>query len=147
MDLAKQDWLDSLNDLIESEGAERVKEILKELQLNATRKGIRLTFSANTPYVNTIPIDQQISYPGDRDIERRIKSLIRWNAMAMVVRANRSKDGIGGHISTYQSIATLYEVGFNHFLEEKPIHFPEIWFIFKDILLQEFMQEHILKVD
>ena len=73
MDLAKQDWLDSLNDLIESEGAERVKEILKELQLNATRKGIRLTFSANTPYVNTIPIDQQISYPGDRDIENELK--------------------------------------------------------------------------
>ena len=124
MDLAKQDWLDSLNDLIESEGAERVKEILKELQLNATRKGIRLTFSANTPYVNTIPIDQQISYPGDRDIERRIKSLIRWNAMAMVVRANRSKDGIGGHISTYQSIATLYEVGFNHFFRGKTDSFP-----------------------
>ena len=89
MDLAKQDWLDSLNDLIESEGPERVKEILKELQLNASKKGIRLTFSANTPYVNTIPFDQQVAYPGDRDMERRIKSLIRWNAMAMVVRANR----------------------------------------------------------
>ena len=124
MDLAKQDWLDSLNDLIESEGTDRVKEILAELQLNASRKGIRLTFSANTPYVNTIPIDQQVSYPGDRDMERRIKSLIRWNAMAMVVRANRKKDGIGGHISTYQSIATLYEVGFNHFFRGKTENFP-----------------------
>ncbi|MFL2859594.1 MAG: pyruvate dehydrogenase (acetyl-transferring), homodimeric type [Pontiellaceae bacterium] len=124
MDLAKQDWLDSLNDLIDSEGTERVKEILNELQLNASRKGIRLTFSANTPYVNTIPVDQQISYPGDRDMERRIKSLIRWNAMAMVVRANRAKDGIGGHISTYQSIATLYEVGFNHFFRGKTKSFP-----------------------
>ena len=124
MDLAKQDWLDSLNDLIDSEGTERVKEILNELQLNASRKGIRLTFSANTPYVNTIPVDQQISYPGDRDMERRIKSLIRWNAMAMVVRANRAKDGIGGHISTYQSIATLYEVGFNHFFRGKTESFP-----------------------
>ena len=124
MDLAKQDWLDSLNDLIESEGPERVKEILKELQLNASKKGIRLTFSANTPYVNTIPFDQQVAYPGDRDMERRIKSLIRWNAMAMVVRANRSKDGIGGHISTYQSIATLYEVGFNHFFRGKTKSFP-----------------------
>ena len=124
MDLAKQDWLDALDDLIESEGPERVKEILSDLQLNASRKGIRLSFSANTPYVNTIPADQQVSYPGDREMERRIKSLIRWNAMAMVVRANRSKDGIGGHISTYQSIATLYEVGFNHFFRGKTEDFP-----------------------
>jgi pyruvate dehydrogenase E1 component len=124
MDLAKQDWLDALDDLIESEGAERVKEILSDLQLSAYRKGIRLSFSANTPYVNTIPVDQQVPYPGDREMERRIKSLIRWNAMAMVVRANRAKDGIGGHISTYQSIATLYEVGFNHFFRGKTEDFP-----------------------
>ena len=124
MDLAKQDWLDALDDLIESEGADRVKEILSDLQLSAYRKGIRLSFSANTPYVNTIPSDQQVPYPGDREMERRIKSLIRWNAMAMVVRANRAKDGIGGHISTYQSIATLYEVGFNHFFRGKTDDFP-----------------------
>ena len=124
MDLAKQDWLDALDDLIESEGADRVKEILSDLQLSAYRKGIRLSFSANTPYVNTIPVDQQVPYPGDREMERRIKSLIRWNAMAMVVRANRAKDGIGGHISTYQSIATLYEVGFNHFFRGKTDDFP-----------------------
>ncbi|HBO88168.1 MAG TPA: pyruvate dehydrogenase (acetyl-transferring), homodimeric type, partial [Verrucomicrobia bacterium] len=124
MDLAKQDWLDALDDLIESEGADRVKEILSDLQLSAYRKGIRLSFSANTPYVNTIPLDQQVPYPGDREMERRIKSLIRWNAMAMVVRANRAKDGIGGHISTYQSIATLYEVGFNHFFRGKTDDFP-----------------------
>ena len=124
MDLAKQDWLDALDDLIESEGADRVKEILSDLQLSAYRKGIRLSFSANTPYVNTIPSDQQVPYPGDREMERRIKSLIRWNAMAMVVRANRAKDGIGGHISTYQSIATLYEVGFNHFFRWKTDDFP-----------------------
>ncbi len=68
-----------------------------------------------TPYVNTIPVEQQPAYPGDRDLERRIKSLIRWNAMAMVVKANRVHDGLGGHISTYASCATLYEVGFNHF--------------------------------
>tara|TARA_E500000178_G_scaffold103173_1_gene102759 strand:- start:511 stop:3132 length:2622 start_codon:yes stop_codon:yes gene_type:complete len=124
MDLAKQDWLDALDDLIESEGTDRVKEILSDLQLSAYRKGIRLSFSANTPYVNTIPADQQVPYPGDREMERRIKSLIRWNAMAMVVRANRAKDGIGGHISTYQSIATLYEVGFNHFFRGKTDAFP-----------------------
>ncbi len=124
MDLAKQDWLDALDDLIESEGADRVKEILSDLQISAYRKGIRLSFSANTPYVNTIPVDKEVPYPGDREMERRIKSLIRWNAMAMVVRANRAKDGIGGHISTYQSIATLYEVGFNHFFRGKTEDFP-----------------------
>jgi pyruvate dehydrogenase E1 component len=68
-----------------------------------------------TPYVNTIPLHEQPKFPGDRRIERRIKSLVRWNAMAMVVRANRAEDGIGGHISTYASAATLYEIGFNHF--------------------------------
>ena len=70
---------------------------------------------ANTPYINTIPADQQPRYPGNREIERRIKSIIRWNAMAMVARANKQYDGIGGHISTFASAATLYEVGFNHF--------------------------------
>ena len=81
----------------------------------ARRNGIRMPYSANTDYVNTIPIAKQEPYPGDRDIERRIRSLIRWNAMAMVVEANRKSDGIGGHISTYASAATLYDVGFNHF--------------------------------
>jgi pyruvate dehydrogenase E1 component len=76
---------------------------------------VRLPFSANTPYINTINPEEQVPYPGSREIERRIKSLVRWNAMAMVVRANRVEDGIGGHISTFASSATLYEVGFNHF--------------------------------
>jgi len=78
-----------------------------------------LPFSANTPYINTIPAGEQSPYPGNRELERRIKSIIRWNAMAMVVRANRASDGIGGHISTYASAATLYEVGFNHFFRGK----------------------------
>ena len=73
-------------------------------------------FSANTPYINTIPADRQPIFPGSREIERRIKSILRWNAMAMVVRANRAEEGIGGHISTYASAATLYEIAFNHFL-------------------------------
>ena len=123
-DLEKQDWLDALDELIESAGAERVKDILHDLQVQAHRKGVRLPFSANTPYINTIPRDEQMPYPGDREMERRIKSLIRWNAMAMVVRANREEDGIGGHISTYQSIATLYEVGFNHFFRGQTDSFP-----------------------
>ena len=115
VDYEKQDWLDALDEMLSNEGPERVKDILHDLQVEAHRKGVRLPFSANTPYINTIPVDEQPAYPGDREMERRIKSLIRWNAMAMVVRANREEDGIGGHISSYQSIATLYEVGFNHF--------------------------------
>jgi pyruvate dehydrogenase E1 component len=81
--------------------------------------GVRIPFSANTPYVNTIPVHEQVAMPGDGALERRIKSLVRWNALAMVVRANRESDGIGGHISTYASAATLYEVGFNHFFRGK----------------------------
>ena len=81
--------------------------------------GVGLPFTATTPYVNTIPPDEETPLPGSQEIERRIKSLIRWNAMAMVVRANRDSDGIGGHISTYASAATLYEVGFNHFFRGK----------------------------
>ncbi len=123
-DLEKQDWLASLDELLASAGPERVKDILHDLQVRAHRLGVRLPFSANTPYINTIPRADQAVYPGDREMERRIKSLIRWNAMAMVVRANREEDGIGGHISTYQSIATLYEVGFNHFFRGQTDSFP-----------------------
>jgi len=124
IDYDKQDWLDALDELLESQGADRVKDILHDLQVEAHRRGVRLPFSANTPYINTIPREEQPAYPGDREMERRIKSLIRWNAMAMVVRANREEDGIGGHISSYQSIATLYEVGFNHFFRGRTDDFP-----------------------
>jgi pyruvate dehydrogenase E1 component len=124
VDFEKQDWLDALEEMLENEGPERVKDILHDLQISAHRKGVRLPFSANTPYINTIPLDEQPAYPGDREMERRIKSLIRWNAMAMVVRANREEDGIGGHISSYQSIATLYEVGFNHFFKGRTDDYP-----------------------
>ncbi|MDZ8119962.1 pyruvate dehydrogenase (acetyl-transferring), homodimeric type [Pontiella agarivorans] len=124
IDYDKQDWLDALHEMLENEGADRVKDILHDLQVEAHRKGVRLPFSANTPYINTIPMDEQPAYPGDREMERRIKSLIRWNAMAMVVRANREEDGIGGHISSYQSIAAMYEVGFNHFFRGRTDSFP-----------------------
>lgn len=111
-----QDWLESLDDLIRHDGADRAGDVLEKLRDHAVRKGISWPFSAGTPYVNTIPAEKQPPYPGDRKLERRIKSIIRWNAMAMVVRANREEEGIGGHISTYASAATLYEVAFNHFL-------------------------------
>ncbi|MCF6269080.1 MAG: pyruvate dehydrogenase (acetyl-transferring), homodimeric type [Melioribacteraceae bacterium] len=118
-ELETREWLESLEFVLQNEGPERVKQLLHDLDTYAHEAGVELPFTANTPYVNTIPKDQQPNYPGRREIERRIKSLIRWNAMAMVVRANKLDAGIGGHISTYASAATLYEVGFNHFFKGK----------------------------
>jgi pyruvate dehydrogenase E1 component len=115
VEIENQEWMESLEDVYQRAGADRVKDLLWELHVQAHRYGVKLPFSANTAYVNTIPVDRQPPYPGDRAIERRIKSYIRWNAMAMVVRANREASGIGGHIASYASAATLYEVGFNHF--------------------------------
>jgi len=114
-----REWLQSLDYVIEHGGEERVRRLLRSLQNRAADRGISLPYTANTPYVNTIPAGAQPSFPGNREIERRVKSIIRWNAMAMVVRANREESGIGGHISTYASAATLYEVGFNHFFRGK----------------------------
>ena len=99
----------------QSGGPVKVARLLRELTIHARQNGVKLPFTANTPYINTIPADEQALMPGSPDIERRIKSLVRWNAAAMVVRANKAEDGIGGHISTFASAATLYEVGFNHF--------------------------------
>lgn len=113
--LETAEWLESLRSVLENQGPERVAFLLAELSEAAHREGVELPFTATTPYINTIPADKQPPYPGNREIERRIKSIIRWNAMAMVTRANKAHDGIGGHISTYASAATLYEVAFNHF--------------------------------
>ena len=113
------EWLDSLDFAIESGGYQRAAFLLERLKERAFNRGVPFASSATTPYVNTIPADHQPDYPGDREIERKIKSIIRWNAMAMVVRANRESPGIGGHISTFASAATLYEVAFNHFLRGK----------------------------
>ena len=110
-----REWLESLDYVIRSGRLADAARLLQQLQRRAAQFGILVPDACNTPYVNTISRAAQPAYPGDRDIERRIKSVIRWNAMAMVVRANRLVEGIGGHISTYASAATLYEVGFNHF--------------------------------
>ncbi len=110
-----REWLESLDYVLASAGPERVKEILERLETHAHSQGVTIPFTAQTPYINTIPADEEPEYPGDLDVERRIRNLLRWNALAMVVRANKLSDGIGGHISTYASAATLYEVGFNHF--------------------------------
>jgi len=118
-ELENKEWLESLDYILQNQGPDRVTELLRKLQIYAQQQGVKIPFTANTPYINTIPADKQAVFPGSREIERRIKSILRWNAMAMVVRANRELNGIGGHISTYASAATLYEVGFNHFFRGK----------------------------
>ena len=118
-EIETREWLYSLDYVFEHGGPDRVKELLHQLQIRAHKTGVDIPFSANTPYINTIPREKQPPFPGNREIERRIKSLIRWNAMAMVVKANKLESGIGGHISTYASAATLYEIGFNHFFRGK----------------------------
>jgi pyruvate dehydrogenase E1 component len=110
-----REWLESLDYVLQSGGPAKVARLLRELTVHARQNGVKLPFSANTPYINTISADEQSLMPGSPDLERRIKSLVRWNAAAMVVRANKAEEGIGGHISTFASAATLYEVGFNHF--------------------------------
>ncbi|MEM8734954.1 MAG: pyruvate dehydrogenase (acetyl-transferring), homodimeric type [Planctomycetota bacterium] len=110
-----EEWLSSLDYVLKSKGPERVKFLLRKLDTEARRDGVDVPLQVNTPYINTIPPHKQPQYPGNREIERRIKSIIRWNAMAMVQRANKKNPGLGGHISTFASSATLYEVGFNHF--------------------------------
>ena len=99
-DVEIQEWLESLDAVLESSGAEVAAEILERLRAHATVNGIDLPFTANTPYANTIPHRLEPRFPGDQELERRIKSLVRWNALAMVVRANRVEHNIGGHIST-----------------------------------------------
>ncbi|HKQ03511.1 MAG TPA: pyruvate dehydrogenase (acetyl-transferring), homodimeric type [Blastocatellia bacterium] len=118
-DVEVREWLESLDYIIQQGGAEQVTQLLEKLQIHAQQAGISLPFTANTPYINSIPASAQPVFPGSREIERRIKSLVRWNALSMVVRANREESGIGGHISTYASAATLYEVGFNHFFRAR----------------------------
>ncbi|MEP0844977.1 MAG: pyruvate dehydrogenase (acetyl-transferring), homodimeric type, partial [Phycisphaerae bacterium] len=114
-----REWLESVDYILKAHGPKRALELIETLREYLRRRRVAEPFTANTPYVNTIPASEQPPYPGNRVIERRIKSIIRWNAMAMVVRANRESPGIGGHISTYASVATLYEVGFNHFFRGK----------------------------
>jgi pyruvate dehydrogenase E1 component len=114
-----EEWFDSLDDVLHRYGPEPLQHLLVQLQQRAYLRGVTLPFTANTPYVNTIPTHDQPRFPGNRDLERRIKSIIRWNAMAMVVRANKKYDGVGGHISTYASSATLYEIGYNHFFHAR----------------------------
>ncbi|MDI3269221.1 MAG: pyruvate dehydrogenase (acetyl-transferring), homodimeric type [Bacillota bacterium] len=111
-----QEWLESLDYVIRYGGPERVQSLLERLTIRARQAGIEVTPQPVTPYLNTIPAEEQPPYPGDLEMEERLENWIRWNAIAMVVKANREVDGIGGHLSTYQSASTLYQVALNHFI-------------------------------
>ena len=110
-----QEWRDALGSVLDFEGQDRAKYLLSELVSEARRRGTSVPYSANTPYLNTIPPDLEARHPGDRNLEHRIRSLVRWNAMALVLRANKESSELGGHIASFQSAATLYDAGFMHF--------------------------------
>jgi len=109
------EWVDALEAVIKNEGMERAHYLLKKLSDHATRTGAQLPYALTTPFRNTIPVQDETPMPGDLFMERRIRSMVRWNALVMVMRANMNDDELGGHISTFQSVATLFDVGFNHF--------------------------------
>ncbi len=109
------EWVEALDQIIDEAGPDRASYLLERLMERATNLGVQVPLRWNTPYINTIPPEEEVAYPGDRKLERNIKSLVRWNAVAMVVRANKYDPNIGGHLATYASLATLVEVGFNHF--------------------------------
>ena len=110
-----REWLESIDSVLRTHGAERAQYLLERVIDFTRRSGAYLPFKPNTAYVNTISRSQEQPYPGDRGLERRLEAYLRWNAMAMVVQANRQNSEFGGHIASYASAATLYEVGFNHF--------------------------------
>jgi pyruvate dehydrogenase E1 component len=110
-----QEWLEALDAVLELEGADRAHYLIERLIEKARRSGAYLPYTANTAYLNTIPLTQQEPYPGDQALESRLRSFIRWNAMAMVVHANRKASELGGHIASFASAATLFDVGINHF--------------------------------
>src|SRR5215831_16282944 len=110
-----REWLDALEYILEHDGVERANFSLERMSARMTRTGARLPYTITTPYRNTIPTEREAFMPGDLFMERRIRSLIRWNALAMVMRANLTGEDLGGHIATFSSAATLYDVGFNYF--------------------------------
>jgi pyruvate dehydrogenase E1 component len=110
-----REWLDALDSVVKFDGADRAAFLIAELHEEARRRAVAVPFSGNTPYLNTIPVNKQPPHPGDREIEHKIRSLIRWNAVATVLRANKESSELGGHIASFQSAATLYDTGFQHF--------------------------------
>tara|TARA_B100002052_G_scaffold288572_1_gene304892 strand:- start:2838 stop:5906 length:3069 start_codon:yes stop_codon:yes gene_type:complete len=117
--LETNEWIESLSSVLENDGKERAQFLIKQLIDYSYKRGSDLVLSRNTPYINTIDPEDQAQSPGDQNLERKIRSLIRWNAAAMVVRANKKNPELGGHIGTFASAATLYDVGMNHFWRAK----------------------------
>src|SRR6202034_2692103 len=113
------EWLDAFDDVVEAHGRTRARYLLMRILERAQHKHVDFPATVSSPYVNTIPSDEEPEFPGDEYLERRIRAFIRWNAAVMVVRANVRSEAIGGHLSTYASSASLYEVGFNHFFRGK----------------------------
>ena len=113
------EWIEAFDDVVVGEGPVQGAELIAALRQRAREAGISTPSALTTPYLNTIPKHEEVPYPGDRKLEERLEALIRWNAMAMVHGQNKKDAGIGGHISTYSSLATLLEVGFNHFFHAK----------------------------
>ncbi|MEO8171201.1 MAG: pyruvate dehydrogenase (acetyl-transferring), homodimeric type, partial [Oxalobacteraceae bacterium] len=110
-----QEWLDALEAVIEHEGPERAHYLMERMVDLARRRGAQIPFSSNTAYVNTIPQHLEAHCPGDLEIEERLRSWMRWNAMAMVVKANRADGDLGGHLASFASLANMLGIGFNHF--------------------------------
>src|SRR5215207_6424785 len=114
-----QEWLESLDAVVSAQGEARARFLLSKVLERSRELGVGTPASVTTPYINTIPPEQEPWFPGDEDVERRIRAFIRWNAAVMVIKANKKADGIGGHLSTFASSAALYDVGFNHFFRGK----------------------------
>jgi pyruvate dehydrogenase E1 component len=110
-----QEWLDALAAVIEKEGPERAHYLIEKMIEEARNSGISVPYAATTPYINTIPPDKEVRSPGDHALENRLRAYVRWNALAMVLRANKGNSNLGGHIASFASAATLYDIGFNHF--------------------------------
>ena len=116
-DLELKEWLDALENIINENGNDRASYILGKLASKLTESGTIPNYNLTTPFRNSIPVNEEAKMPGDLFMERKIRSLIRWNALVMVLRANKSSDELGGHIATFSSSATLYDVGFNYFFQ------------------------------
>ena len=116
---ATKEWLDSLDAVVGAQGKTRARFLVSKLLERARELQVGVPATVSTPYMNTIPPEEEPFFPGNEEIERRIRAFIRWNAAVMVVKANKHADGIGGHLATFASSASLYEVGFNHFFRGK----------------------------
>ena len=110
-----REWLEALDAVIDNDGYDRAGDLVEKVVHHARKVGAPVELGLNTPYLNTIPVERQPQIPGDQKVEHDLRSIIRWNAMATVLQANKETSELGGHIASYQSAATLYEVGFNHF--------------------------------